>query len=56
MDLSRVSISKSYAMIAGIEGYALTKRKMHAVHEKLDTAKDKLHLTLSHAAESQDCK
>lgn len=40
VDLSRVSISKSYAILAGIEGYTLTKKKLHNVHEKLDTAKD----------------
>lgn len=44
VDLSRVSISKSYAVLAGIEGYALTKRKMHSVQEKLGEAKQKLHL------------
>lgn len=44
MDLSRVSISKSYAILAGIEGYALTKRKAHSVQEKLGEAKQKLRL------------
>ncbi|KAJ5784271.1 uncharacterized protein N7503_009483 [Penicillium pulvis] len=44
VDLSRVSISKSYAVLAGIEGYALTKRKVHSVQEKLGEAKQKLHL------------
>ncbi|KAJ5112766.1 hypothetical protein N7532_000811 [Penicillium argentinense] len=42
VDLSRVLISKSYAILAGIEGYTLTKKKVHNVHEKLDTAKEKL--------------
>ncbi|CAI7623701.1 unnamed protein product [Penicillium pancosmium] len=40
VDLSRVSISKSYAILAGIEGYTITKKKLHNAHEKLDTAKD----------------
>lgn len=40
VDLSRVSISKSYAILAGIEGYTITKKKLHSAHEKLDTAKD----------------
>lgn len=44
VDLSRVSISKSYAVLAGIEGFALTKRKVHSVQEKLGEAKQKLHL------------
>jgi hypothetical protein len=26
--------------LAGIEGYTLTKKKLHNAHEKLDTAKD----------------
>ncbi|KAJ6086294.1 hypothetical protein N7486_010575 [Penicillium sp. IBT 16267x] len=44
VDLSRVSMSKSYAVLAGIEGYALTKRKVRSVQEKLGEAKQKLHL------------
>ncbi|KAJ5651457.1 uncharacterized protein N7484_005180 [Penicillium longicatenatum] len=42
VDLSRVSISKSYAVLAGIEGYALTKKKVHSVQEKLGEAKQKV--------------
>lgn len=40
VDLSRVSISKSYAILAGIEGYTLTKRKLT---EKIEGAKQKIH-------------
>ncbi|KAJ5703086.1 hypothetical protein N7488_010634 [Penicillium malachiteum] len=43
VDLSRVSISKSYAVLAGIEGYTLTKRKVQSMQEKLGEAKQKLH-------------
>ncbi|KAJ5732237.1 hypothetical protein N7493_003718 [Penicillium malachiteum] len=43
VDLSRVSISKSYAVLAGIEGYTLTKRKVQSIQEKLGEAKQKLH-------------
>lgn len=43
-DLSHVSISKSYATLAGIEGYASTKHKVHRMHEMLEEATDKLHL------------
>ncbi|KAJ5729525.1 uncharacterized protein N7483_004033 [Penicillium malachiteum] len=43
VDLSRISISKSYAVLAGIEGYTLTKRKVHSVQEKLGEVKQKLH-------------
>ncbi|KAJ5281731.1 hypothetical protein N7478_007103 [Penicillium angulare] len=42
VDLSRVSISKSYAILAGIEGYTLTKRKLT---EKIEGAKQKIHPT-----------
>ncbi|OQD75414.1 hypothetical protein PENDEC_c007G06291 [Penicillium decumbens] len=52
VDLSRVSISKSYAVLAGIEGYALTKRKMHAMHDKLDATKEKIHMRHPHAADA----
>ncbi|KAJ5925000.1 hypothetical protein N7454_007639 [Penicillium verhagenii] len=43
VDLSRVSITKAYAMLAGIEGYISTKRKVRSVQEKLGGAKEKLH-------------
>ncbi|KAF3394056.1 IQ domain-containing protein IQM1 [Penicillium rolfsii] len=42
VDLSRVSMTKSYAILAGIEGYTSAKRKIKDVHEKLDEAKQKL--------------
>lgn len=29
-------------MLAGIEGFTLTKRKMRNVHEKLDAVKEKI--------------
>lgn len=48
VDLSRVSITKSYATLAGIEGYTKTKRKMRAVHEKLEMAKDRTHPSGAH--------
>lgn len=56
VDLSQVCVSKSYAVLAGIEGYALAKHRMHDLHEKLDTAKEKLHLTPSHGAEPETSK
>ncbi|KAJ5363512.1 uncharacterized protein N7496_009225 [Penicillium cataractarum] len=43
VDLSRVSMTKSYAILAGIEGYTTAKRKVKNFHEKLDDAKQKLH-------------
>ncbi|OOQ88208.1 IQ calmodulin-binding motif protein [Penicillium brasilianum] len=43
VDLSRTSMTKSYAILAGIEGYTTAKRKIKNVHEKLDEAKQKLH-------------
>ncbi|OQE13827.1 hypothetical protein PENFLA_c043G02771 [Penicillium flavigenum] len=43
VDMSHVSMSKSYIMLAGIEGYSKTKRKAHAVHEKVDTSKQMFH-------------
>jgi hypothetical protein len=36
-------MTKSYAILAGIEGYTTAKRKIKNVHEKLDDAKQKLH-------------
>ncbi|KAJ5223910.1 IQ calmodulin-binding motif protein [Penicillium chermesinum] len=42
VDLSRVSMSKSYATLAGIEGYVAAKRKVRSVQEKIDDAKQKL--------------
>ncbi|KAJ5253120.1 hypothetical protein N7489_003530 [Penicillium chrysogenum] len=43
VDMSHVSMSKSYIMLAGIGGYSKTKRKAHAVHEKVDTSKQMFH-------------
>ncbi|KAJ5554717.1 hypothetical protein N7535_007163 [Penicillium sp. DV-2018c] len=43
VDMSRVSMSKSYIMLAGVEGYTKTKRKARAMHEKVDESKHKLH-------------
>lgn len=55
VDLSRVSITKSYAILAGIEGYTLTKRKVHSMHEKLDekldAAKEKIHVPRPHTTD-----
>ncbi|KAF7593685.1 hypothetical protein BBP40_011095 [Aspergillus hancockii] len=42
VDMSHVSISKSYAVLAGIEGYTRTKRKMRVLHEKMDNTKHKI--------------
>lgn len=47
-------MSKSYAILAGIEGYTLTKKKFHDAHEKLDTAKEKIQKF--HITEQQDAK
>ncbi|CAG7993084.1 unnamed protein product [Penicillium salamii] len=43
VDMSHVSMSKSYIMLAGIQGYTKTKRKVRAAHEKVDDTKHKLH-------------
>ncbi|CAG7953207.1 unnamed protein product [Penicillium nalgiovense] len=43
VDMSHVSMSKSYIMLAGIECYSKTKRKAHTVHEKVDTSKQMIH-------------
>ncbi|KAJ5822365.1 hypothetical protein N7447_004705 [Penicillium robsamsonii] len=43
VDMSHVSMSKSYIMQAGIEGYTKTKRKARAVHKKLGNSKEKFH-------------
>ena len=40
--MSHVSISKSYAVLAGIEGYTRTKHKVRALHEKVDDMKQKV--------------
>ncbi|QRD81461.1 IQ calmodulin-binding motif protein [Aspergillus flavus] len=42
VDMSHVSISKSYAVLAGIEGYTRTKHKVRALHEKVDDVKQKV--------------
>ncbi|GAD94152.1 IQ calmodulin-binding motif protein [Paecilomyces variotii No. 5] len=41
VDMSRVSISKSYAVLVGIEGYAKVKKGKKKFHEKMDTLKAK---------------
>ncbi|GKZ66578.1 hypothetical protein AnigIFM50267_000443 [Aspergillus niger] len=43
VDMSHVSISKSYAVLAGIEGYTRAKRKVRALQEKVDGAKHRLY-------------
>ncbi|KAJ5753325.1 uncharacterized protein N7511_007478 [Penicillium nucicola] len=35
VDMSNVSMSKSYVMLAGIQGYTKTKRKFRAIHGKM---------------------
>jgi hypothetical protein len=40
--MSHVSITKSYAILAGMEGYVRTKHKLRALHETLDDSKEKL--------------
>ncbi|KAH1353260.1 hypothetical protein KXV81_004509 [Aspergillus fumigatus] len=42
VDMSHVSITKSYAILAGMEGYVRTKHKLRALHETLDGSKEKL--------------
>ncbi|KAF4215761.1 hypothetical protein CNMCM6805_001891 [Aspergillus fumigatiaffinis] len=42
VDMSHVSITKSYAILAGMEGYVRTKHKLRALHETLDVSKEKL--------------
>ncbi|CAI7626445.1 unnamed protein product [Penicillium palitans] len=42
VDMSHVSMSKSYIMLAGIEGYTKTKQKARAVHEKVDASKSSI--------------
>lgn len=42
VDMSHVSMSKSYIMLAGIEGYTKTKQKTRAVHEKVDASKSSI--------------
>ncbi|RHZ63235.1 IQ calmodulin-binding motif protein [Aspergillus thermomutatus] len=42
VDMSHVSITKSYAILAGMEGYTRTKHKLRALHETLDDSKEKL--------------
>lgn len=40
--MSRVSISKSYAVLAGIEGYGKAKHTMRVLHDKVDHSKHKI--------------
>lgn len=40
--MSRVSISKSYAVLVGMEGYARTKRKVKDMEASLEHEKDKI--------------
>ncbi|KAJ5598851.1 hypothetical protein N7537_008935 [Penicillium hordei] len=42
VDMSHVSMSKSYIMLAGIEGYTKTKQKARAVHEKVNASKSSI--------------
>ncbi|KAI2789295.1 hypothetical protein POX_e07325 [Penicillium oxalicum] len=53
-DLSRVSMTKSYAILAGVEGWTSTKRKAKSAKCKLDGAKHKLHMTRSRADDAED--
>ena len=41
VDMSRVSISKSYAVLVGIEGYTKTKRKVKSAGESIVHGKNK---------------
>lgn len=47
-------MTKSYAILAGIEGYTTAKRKIKNVHEKLDEAKQKLHSMHLHTDNAED--
>ena len=40
--MPRVSISKSYAVLVGMEGYTRTKRKMKDIQTSLEHDKDKI--------------
>jgi hypothetical protein len=40
--MSHVSITKSYAILAGMEGYVRTKHKLRDLHKTLDESKEKL--------------
>jgi hypothetical protein len=40
--MSRVSISKSYAVLVGMEGYTRTKRKVKNIEQRLEHDKDKI--------------
>lgn len=40
--MSRVSISKSYAVLVGMEGYTRTKRKIKDVESSLEHGKEKI--------------
>ncbi|OJJ46074.1 hypothetical protein ASPZODRAFT_2041224 [Penicilliopsis zonata CBS 506.65] len=52
--MSRVSISRSYAVLVGIEGYTKTKRKVRALHEKVDSSKQKFHQRREENATNDD--
>lgn len=48
--MSHVSISKSYAVLVGLEGYKRIKKKKRALRERLDTRKQKMQSQHSDAA------
>ncbi|KAH8432697.1 IQ calmodulin-binding motif protein [Aspergillus melleus] len=54
VDMSHVSISKSYAVLAGIEGYGKAKRTVRALHEKVDNSKHKIQHSLHAAGTDHD--
>ena len=47
-------MTKSYAILAGVEGWTSTKRKAKSAKCKLDGAKHKLHMTRSRADDAED--
>ncbi|EAW12130.1 IQ calmodulin-binding motif protein [Aspergillus clavatus NRRL 1] len=42
VDMSHISITKSYAILAGMEGYTRTKHKFRTLHEAFDSSKRRL--------------
>ncbi|PWY69802.1 hypothetical protein BO70DRAFT_146652 [Aspergillus heteromorphus CBS 117.55] len=51
--MSHVSISKSYAVLAGIEGYTRAKRKVRTMQEKVDGVIHKFHWARQEHAENR---
>lgn len=52
--MSRVSISKSYAVLTGIEGYGKAKHTMQVLHDKVDHSKHMIEHSLHVAGNGSD--